>query len=73
MVHRQSDSGQVIDQAVETLGKRLRIALLVQEVLSVPYIVASSNLIVAVPARLARSFAGQLSVKVHAIPLNVPQ
>jgi DNA-binding transcriptional LysR family regulator len=73
MVHRQSDSGQVIDQAVETLGKRLRIALLVQEVLSVPYIVASSNLIAAVPARLARSFAGQLPVKVHAIPLNVPQ
>src|SRR5690606_12940719 len=43
MVHRQSDSGLVIDRAVEALGKRLNIVLLVQEVLIVPYVVATSN------------------------------
>jgi DNA-binding transcriptional LysR family regulator len=73
MVHRQSDSGQVIDQAVEALGQRLNIALLVQEVLIVPYIVASSKLIAAIPARLARSFAGQLALKVYPLPLDVPE
>jgi DNA-binding transcriptional LysR family regulator len=73
MVHRQSDSGQVIDEAVEALGTRLNISLLVQEVLSVPYIVASSNLIAAVPARLARTFASHLPLTVHRLPLSVPE
>ena len=73
MVHRQSDSGQVIDEAVDALGKRLNIVLLVQEVLTVPYIVASSNLIAAIPARLARTFVGQLPLKVHPLPLHVPE
>jgi DNA-binding transcriptional LysR family regulator len=73
MVHRQSDSGQVIDQAVEALGKRLNITLLVQEVLTVPYIVASSKLIAAIPARLARTFATQLPLKVHPLPMDIPE
>lgn len=73
MVHRKSDSGQVIDQAVEDLGKRLRISLLVQEILTVPYIVASSNLIAAVPARLARGFVGQLPIRAHPLPLRLPE
>ena len=73
MVHRQSDSGQVIDQAVEALGKRLNITLLVQEVLTVPYIVASSSSIAAIPARLARTFAAQLPIRVYPLPLDVPE
>ena len=73
MVHRQSDSGQVIDHAVEGLGKRLNIALLVQEVLTVPYIVASSNLIAVISARLARALAGQLPLRVHPLPLKLPE
>jgi DNA-binding transcriptional LysR family regulator len=73
MVHRQSDSGRVIDQAVELLGRRLNIALLVQEVLTVPYVVASSNLIAAVPARLARGFTGQLPIRSHPLPLRLPE
>ena len=73
MVHRQSDSGQVIDQAVEALGKRLNIALLVQEVFMVPYIVASSKLIAAIPARLARTFAAQLPIRIYPLPVDVPE
>ena len=73
MVHRQSDSGQVIDHAVEALGKRLDITVLVQEVLTVPYIVASSNLIAAISARLARPFASQLPLKVYPLPLDLPE
>lgn len=73
MVHRRSDSGQVIDQAVAALHQRLHIALLVQDVLTVPYIVASSNLIAAIPARIARAFAAQLPLRVHPLPLRLPE
>lgn len=73
LVHRSSDSGQVIDQAVAALHRRLHIALLVQEVLTVPYVVASSNLIAAIPARLARAFAGQLPLRAHPLPLRLPE
>jgi DNA-binding transcriptional LysR family regulator len=70
LVHRQSGSGQVIDHAVESLGKRLSIAFLVREVLFVPNVVASSNLIAVVPARRARGFAGQLPMRIHSLPLR---
>jgi DNA-binding transcriptional LysR family regulator len=73
MVHRKSDSGKAIDQAVKAIGKRLQIALLVQEVLSVPYIVAQSNLIAAVPARLGRAFVGPLPIKAHPLPIRLPE
>lgn len=72
MLHPRSDSGGVIDRAVGALGKHLNIALLVQEGLTVPHIVASSNLIAAVPARLARGFVGQLPIRAHPLPLRLP-
>ena len=63
MVDPKSDSGPVIDQAVRDLGKHLHIALLVHEILTVPHIVAHSNIIAAVPARFSieslRSSAGR--------------
>jgi DNA-binding transcriptional LysR family regulator len=73
MVHQRSDSGEVIDQAVEALGRRLSIPMLVQDIFAVPYIVASSRLIAAVPARFAKTFAANLPVRAHRLPLNIPE
>jgi DNA-binding transcriptional LysR family regulator len=73
MVDRASESGQVIDQLLEeTTGKRLRIVLLAQEALMVPYVVATSDHIAVLPERLARAFAAHLPIKVHPIPLQLP-
>jgi len=72
MVHQRSDSGEVIDQAVEALGRRLRIPMLVQDIFTVPYIVANSGLIAAVPARFARGFAASLPLRAHRLPLDIP-
>ena len=73
MVDRASDSGQVIDSAVEAaFGRRLNIALVVQEAVTVPYVVASTDHIAVMPERLARVFASHLPLKVHALPVAVP-
>lgn len=73
MVDRSSDSGQLIDEAVEaTSGKRLTIALVVQEALIVPYVVATSDHIAVMPERLARAFVAHLPVRIHALPVRVP-
>jgi len=73
MVHPRSDSGGVIDRALGALGKHLQIAMLVQEGLTVPHIVANSNLIAAVPARLARGFVDQLPIRAHPLPFRLPE
>jgi DNA-binding transcriptional LysR family regulator len=73
MVHQRSDSGEVIDHAVGALGRRLDIPLLVQDIFTVPHIVASSGLIAAVPARFARAVAANMPVRVHRLPLDIPE
>lgn len=73
MVDRLSESGQVIDDLVEeACGKRLKVALVAQEALIVPYVVATSDHIAVLPERLARAFAGHLPIRIYTIPLPVP-
>lgn len=73
MLNQRSDSGAVIDRAVEALGQRLHIPVLVQEIFAIPYIVAKSDLIAAVPARFARGFTASLSLRTHRLPLKIPE
>lgn len=72
-VDRNSDSGRAIYQAVNPVGPKFRIKLLVQDMLIVPYIVANSNLIAIVPRRLASQFVKQLSVRLFPVPLKLPE
>lgn len=73
MVHKNSDSGRLIDQTLDALGMRIRIALLVQDSLIVPYVVANSNLIAVVPARLAQGISRQLLIRVLPVPIKLPE
>lgn len=69
---RNSTSGRVIDETVAAHGGKLRIALLMQNFLTVFYTMAHSDLIATVPARLARGLAEVLPLQVLESPLNVP-
>jgi DNA-binding transcriptional LysR family regulator len=69
---RNSTSGRVIDEVVASYGKKLRIALLMQNFLTVFYTVAHSDLIATVPARLAKGLAEELPLQILEPPLNVP-
>lgn len=72
-VDRKSDSGYAIHQAIKAVGLNVRVKLLVQDMLIVPYIVASSNLIAIVPGRLAWQFVKQLPLELFPVPLALPE
>ncbi|RPJ46278.1 MAG: LysR family transcriptional regulator [Betaproteobacteria bacterium] len=69
---RNSPSGRVIDEVVASHGRKLRIALLMQNFLTVFYTVAHTDLIATVPERLARGLADQLSLQALEPPVNIP-
>ncbi len=69
---RNSPSGRVIDEVVASHGKKLRIALLMQNFWTVFHTVAHTDLIATVPARLAQGVADQLSLQVLEPPISVP-
>lgn len=68
----KSTSGRLIDETIAALKKKLRLTLLVQDYLIVPYTVARSDLIATVPERLAKRFAGQLPLQILPFPFKVP-
>jgi DNA-binding transcriptional LysR family regulator len=70
---RPSTSGQVIDDAVAAHGRKLDVALVVQNFLSVAHTVAQSDLIATVPDRLARSLADRLPLQKLKVPLDLPE
>lgn len=69
----RTSSGRVIDAAVSSHKKRLRISLLIQNYLTIPYAVAQSNMIATVPERLATSFARQLPLQILELPFRAPR
>lgn len=69
---RNSPSGRVIDEVVVSHGRKLRIALLMQNFLTAFHTVAHTDLIATVPARLAHGLAEQLSLQVLEPPISVP-
>jgi DNA-binding transcriptional LysR family regulator len=73
MIHKNSDSGKLIDQTLAVFGMRVKIALLVQDWLIVPHVVANSNLIAVAPSRVANAIARQLSIRVLPSPIELPE
>jgi DNA-binding transcriptional LysR family regulator len=66
-------TGRSIDSAVAARGGRLRLALKVENFLTIPFVVARSDAIAALPEGLARDFAGPLKLQVLEPPLKLPQ
>jgi DNA-binding transcriptional LysR family regulator len=65
-------TGQTISRAVAVVRKDLRVQLVVQNFLAIPYGVACSDMIATVPERLARGFAHQLRLQVLPLPFETP-
>jgi len=64
--------GGVVDETLAQLGKRRRVALSVPHFLLAPHVVASSDLIVTVGARVAQAFAELLPLSVFEPPVKLP-
>jgi DNA-binding transcriptional LysR family regulator len=65
--------GRLIDETMATLKKKVRLSLLVQDYLIIPYTVARSDLIATVPERLGKRFADQLPLQILPFPFKVPR
>jgi DNA-binding transcriptional LysR family regulator len=68
-----TESGPIIDEAAAALGQRLRIAVRAPDYLSVPFIVASSDVIATVPQRLAAPFLKILPIRMLPPPFALPE
>lgn len=65
--------GGIVDETLAQLGKRRRVAVAVPTFLLGPHIVASSDLVLTVAARVAEAFAEILPVQVVAPPVKLPE
>jgi DNA-binding transcriptional LysR family regulator len=70
---RSSTSGRVIDEVVAAHGRKLNVAVLMQNVFSVLHVVARSDLIATVPSRLAQGVPGQPALQMLAPPIAIPE
>jgi DNA-binding transcriptional LysR family regulator len=73
MIHKSSDSGRLIDQALGAHGMKLNIAAVVQDSLTVPYMIANSNLIALVPSRIANAVVKQMPLRILQPPVALPE
>lgn len=69
---RNSTSGRVIDEVAASHGRKLNVALLMQNFFTVFHTVVHSDLIATVPERLAHGALNQLPVQVLAPPISIP-
>lgn len=72
VVHNLPETGPVIDDALAAIGRRARISVISQDFLTLPFLVASSDLIATVPERLAQPFLRMLSLQILPPPVKLP-
>jgi DNA-binding transcriptional LysR family regulator len=72
LVAPQGARGGVVDDALAAAGLSRRTALLVPGFLIVPHVIASTDLLVTLPERLARTFAALLPLRILEHPLTLP-
>lgn len=63
---------QIIERTLDARGFKRNVALRVPHFLVIPKIIADTDLVVTVPARVAETFADQTAVRVHALPVAIP-
>ncbi|MDO8705422.1 MAG: LysR family transcriptional regulator [Sulfuricaulis sp.] len=59
--------------ALKKTGFERRMSMTVTSILMLPYVVAESNLVATLPARLARHYATFLPVRLHHLPFDAPR
>jgi DNA-binding transcriptional LysR family regulator len=64
--------GGIVDETLAQLGKRRRVAVAVPHFLLAPHVVAGTDLVVTVGARVAQAFAGLLPLAVFEPPVKLP-
>jgi len=72
-VHNMPETGPTIDEAVATVGRTLRIGVVSHDFLSLPFLVAKSDLIATLPERLAKPFVRTLPLKILPPPIKLPE
>ncbi len=72
LVAPRGTPGGIVDQTLAQLGKRRRVALTVPHFLLAPHLVAGSDLVVTLGARVAEAFAAILPLRVLDPPVKLP-
>ena len=65
--------GGIVDEALAALGRSRRIALRIRYFLGAPFALASSDLVLTAPRRLAQQLAAVLPLRLVAPPLALPE
>lgn len=69
----RTTTGRVIDEAVERLGGQLDLAFLVQNFLTIPLVMAGTDVIATVPFRLAKAMKQHHALQILEPPLRLPR
>ena len=64
--------GARIDQVLQSLGIRRRVGLTLPSFLAMPYVVANTDWVATVPARIARHFSKLLDLEILGAPIKLP-
>jgi DNA-binding transcriptional LysR family regulator len=73
MVAPRGTPGSFVDDALAAAGRRRRVVMAVPHFLVVPYIIASSDLIVTLASRIATRFAEALALVTSPPPIAMPK
>ncbi|HKP63027.1 MAG TPA: LysR substrate-binding domain-containing protein [Polyangiales bacterium] len=73
LVAPTGERGGFVDDALERMGSRRRVSLLLPHFLVMPFVIASSDLVVTLAERVARVYAGRLPVALFNPPLALPR
>lgn len=73
MLNQGSDTPRAVDVALAALGRKLHVALQVQDFMVLPFVVAHSDLIGVMPERVAAAFTRGLPLRIVQAPLKLPQ
>lgn len=72
LVAPRGTPGGVVDETLAQLGKRRRVALTVPHFLLAPHLLANSDLVLTIGARVAERFAELLPVRLVEPPVKLP-
>ncbi len=72
MIASMGSGHQIIERTLERRGLKRNVALRVPHFLVIPMIVASTDLIVTIPSRVANAMSKLVRVRVHPLPVPIP-
>jgi DNA-binding transcriptional LysR family regulator len=62
----------LIGDAIQKIGYRRKVGLVVPHLLTVPFLAARSEMLGIVPLRLARALSSSLELRIIELPLKIP-